>query len=152
MKKSQLLHAPIFRLAHMTAKGDGSAITLQFFPPSKDYGDGHVTITLANQLQISPESYNWADAESFDLDFIELSLMLQVLRGETEENRIRRNGQDGAFQVLNFRHEIYNAGRYSLLLTNHGGNLRHFALNNAEALGVSVALEAALARCVFPNL
>lgn len=145
----------MIRLTHMTARGDGSAITLQFFPPSKDCGDGHVTITLANQLQISPESYNWADAVSIDLDFVELSLMLQVFRGETESINGARglrhlNDEDNSFVVLCFMREVY--GGYSVTMTDRGGNLRHFAFTSAEALGVSVALETALARCVFPNL
>ena len=160
---------PTLALYHANGKGTGSAIKLELYPARVgDLDSGAIYATIAPQstfgdLGSTPPIYprfDWGNAVKVRLDFTDLAMLLQVLRGETEridDGKGRFHHYAYKCQAIRFRHIIEPVCGYSLEVyetstnANAQANKRNarIFLSTAEALGLSFAIEHSFAAIAF---
>ena len=160
---------PTLALYHANGKGTGSAMKLELYPAKiGDPNSGAIYVTIAQQSSFGDRAsippiyptFDWDNSLKVKLGFTDLAKVLQVLRGETESI----NDGKGLFrcyadkwQRIGFRHVIEPLAGYSMDVvealdknehTNMDRRIRIF-LSNAEALGLSLAIEHSFAAIAF---
>lgn len=158
---------PSLTLYHANGKGTGSAVKLTL-RPATTINPGVVIADIAPQTSLCDRSstppvyprFDWDNALKVKLDFTDLAKVLQVLRGETEsvddgKGFFHRYADN--YQLIKFRHMIEPVCGYSLEVyktsTNDGERVNESTarifLSNAEALGLSLAIEHSFAAIAF---
>ena len=160
---------PTLALYHANGKGTGSAMKLELYPARVgDLDSGAIYVTIAPQSTFGDRSstppiyprFDWGNAIKVKLDFSDLSKMLQVLRGETEsidDGKGLLHCYNDKFQRIGFRHVVEPIMGYSMDVMEasdkdehtHMDRRMHFFLSNAEALGLSLAIEHSFAAIAF---
>lgn len=160
---------PTLALYHANGKGTGSAMKLQLYPARVgDLDSGAIYATIASQSSLgdrrsTPPVYprfDWDNALKVKLDFDDLAKILQVLRGETEsinDGKGLLHCYSDKWQRIGFRHVIEPLAGYSMEVMEaadkdehtHMDRRIHFFLSNAEALGLSLAIEHSFAAITF---
>lgn len=160
---------PSLTFYHANGKGTGSAMKLELYPARVgDPDSGAIYATIATQSSLgdrrsTPPVYprfDWDNALKVKLDFTDLSKVLQVLRGETEsidEGKGLFHRYADKYQLIKFRHMIEPVCGYSLEVYETSANdgervnesTARIFLSNAEALGLSLAIEHSFAAIAF---
>ena len=160
---------PSLAFYHANGKGTGSAMKMELYPARVGNPDsGAIYATIAPQASVGDRSstppiyprFDWDNALKVKLDFTDLTMILQVLRGETEsidDGKGLFHRYDDKCQVIKFRHMIEPVCGYSMEVTealvdvnaqNREREVRIF-LSTAEALGMSLAIEHSFASLAF---
>ena len=161
--------SPEFALYHANAKGTGCAVKVKFHPwDVEKVREPFVSIEFAPQKSLEQggqfAQFDWAHSLPVKFDFHDLTVMLQVLRGEIEsvnDNRGFLQVTQIAKTTIRFRHTLEPVSGYAfevyreLRAPNAGEEVErraYFYLKPSEALGIACAIEYALAHIVFPNI
>lgn len=158
---------PTLALYHANGKGTGSAMKLQLYPARVgDLDSGAIYATIAPQSTLgdrrsTPPIYprfDWDNAIKIRLDFDDLAKVLQVLRGETEsidDGKGLFHRYADKCQLIKFRHTVEPVCSYALEVVETFADAQyhereaHIFLSNAEALGLSLAIEHSFAAISF---
>jgi len=160
---------PMLALYHANGKGTGSAMKLELYPARVgDLDSGAIYATIARQSSLGDRrstppiypSFDWDDALKVKLDFDDLAKVLQVLRGETEsidDGKGLLHCYADKWQRIGFHHVIEPLAGYSMDIMEASDKDEHtnmdrriyFFLSNAEALGLSIAIEHSFAAISF---
>ncbi|MBR4615902.1 MAG: hypothetical protein IKO55_09880 [Kiritimatiellae bacterium] len=165
-KKQQLgRYRPNLCFYHANAKGTGSAVKMNLHP-AHDNTDGSIMLTIANQLTIGDRTaqkptfatFDWDNAICVKLDFGDLSLVLQVLRGMQESindgKGLYHRSHRGA-TVIRLTHRIEPSPGYILEVcrkpfdAGEAEGRACFTFSASEALGVCEALTGAMCFVCF---
>ena len=136
-------------------KGTGCAVKMNLHPAHDDT-DGCIMLTMANQLTVGNRmgpnptfpTYDWEHALTVKLDFNDLTLVLQVLRGETESinegKGLYHRSPRGATNIR-LSHLVDPVSGYALDISRRSGKegeetRAHFLFGPAEALGICEAI------------
>lgn len=160
---------PALAFYHANAKGTGCAVKMTLHPATVDAigitTDGCIWLEIAQQMTIGNRMgpnltfprFDWDNRMTAKLDFNDICLILQVLRGETEEindgKGIYKRTACG-FTVIKFRHIIDPIIGYALELTSRivdkGEDVRvNFLMSPAEALGICEAFSGSMRLIAF---
>jgi hypothetical protein len=159
---------PSLALYHANGKGTGSAMKMELYPLKiGNLDSGAIYATIARQSSLGDRrstppiypSFDWDNALKVKLDFTDLAKALQVLRGETEsidDGKGLFHRYADKCQVIKFRHMIEPVCGYSLEVHETFIDDKHvnesterIFLSNAEALGLSLAIEHSFAAIAF---
>lgn len=158
---------PTLVLYHANGKGTGSAMKLQLYPARVgDLDSGAIYATIASQSSLgdrrsTPPVYprfDWGNAIKIRLDFNDLAKMLQVMRGETEsidDGKGLFHRYADKCQLVKFRHTVEPVCGYTLEVVETFSDAqyreleKHIFLSNAEALGLSLAIEHSFGAIAF---
>lgn len=150
-------YEPALGFYHANAYGTGCALKITLHP-AHESTDGCIQIKFANQdTEGFCPRFDWDNAIDIKLGFVEVASVLQVLRGETESIG------DGAGIFIraphyctrfSMRHMVDPLPGYTLEAYRHdlktgADTAWHMHLNNAEALGLCLALEQVMAVLAF---
>ena len=155
---------PKLAFYHPNAKGTGCAIILELYPATKEH-EGFILCSFANQMTVGNSmganptfpTFDWENSVDVVLDFDDLCVILQVLRGETESIG---NGH-GIFhkckeycQKIQLRHLIDPVCGYSFEVVEtpaNGGDEKrvHMLLSPAESLGLFEAIHGSMYLIAF---
>ena len=162
-------YRPALAFYHDNARGTGCAVKMTLRPATVDEAgtttDGCIWLEIAQQMTVGNRMgpnptfprFDWDNRMTAKLDFNDICLILQVLRGETEEI----NDGKGIYKrtacgltVIKFRHIIDPVSGYSLELyaTHAGGgeeSRAHFLMSPAEALGICEAFTGSMRLIAF---
>lgn len=158
-------YRPKFTLYKANGRGTGSAVHLELHPAHDDV-DGSIFLTLACQktvgnVQAPTPTYStfaWDTAMTVKLDFNDLTQILQVFRGEVESvnnDRGLYHQSQGVCTTIKFHHVLEGSGGYALELYRstpgrpNADRNGFFFFSNAEALGLSAAIENSLGVICF---
>ena len=149
-------HRPALSFYHANGKGTGSALTVALEKATADC-DGRLLVGLAPQESDAAfPCFDWPREVCVSLGVVDVCLLLQVLRGETESVADGKGlyiVRDGDRIRLCFRHMVEPINGYSLevyaLLP--GGEERRvgIVLSSAEALGLCAAVEGGMTAMCF---
>ena len=162
-------YRPTLAFYHANAKGTGSALKLALNPARVgNPNSGAIYATIARQASLGDRTstppiyprFDWDNALKVKLDFTDLAMVLQVLRGETEsidDGKGLFHRYADKCQVIKFRHMIEPICGYSLEVYETSTNANAQAserkacifLSTAEALGLSLAIEHSFASIAF---
>ena len=155
---------PCLRFYHPNGKGTGCAMVMKLRPADATQ-DGFITVSIANQMTVGNPTgdnptyptFDWENRVDVVLDFNDICVILQVLRGETESI-----GNDhGIFhkckeycQRIQLRHLIDPVFGYSFEVfekqANGGEEKRvHMLLSPAESLGIYEAITSSMYLITF---
>lgn len=160
---------PTLKLYHANAKGTGCALSLSLYPLRiGDLESGAILATFAPQVTLGDRrttppvypTFDWDnDSVTVRLDFDDLAKMLQVFRGETEsieDGKGLYHVTKERRQVIKLRHMVEPICGYSFEVYekcetggDEGERTAHIFLSNAEALGLSLAIEHSFASIAF---
>ena len=145
------------------AKGTGCAMKMELHP-AHGQTDGSIMVTLANQMTIGDRRgpnptfphFDWENAICVKLDFIDLSKMLQVFRGECEsieEGRGLVHRSPSGLAYIRLEHLVEPIPGYKLEVEFFAGagsvEKRTVMLMPYEALGLVAAIESSLGVICF---
>lgn len=153
---------PKLSFYHANARGTGCALFLELIP-AKWCEDGYVIMTLANQTVDKNEkppvfpTFEMGNPIVVKLDFMDLSKILQVLRGECEsidDGRGLYHRSASTTTAIRFSHVLDPMCGYTLdvtRMTNGKRDEEHatIVLTSAEACGLAEALRMALGLVAF---
>ena len=158
------VYRPSLRFYHANAKGTGCAMRLELHP-AHDRVDGSIFACLANQMTVGDRQgpnptfprFDWENAITVKLDFSDLSMILQVLRGECEDLQDGRGLFHRSTQAntrIALRHLVEAPGGYSLDVFRtalRGGDERraHILISTSEATGLAEAIAGSMAVISF---
>lgn len=156
-------YRPSLAFYKANANGTGSAMKMELHPAHGDTA-GCIMMYLASQKTVGDyrgpnpiyPTFDWENAICVKLDFIDLSKMLQVFRGECEsieEGRglVHRSPKGLTYIKLAHLVEPLPGYMFEVKRTRQGeddGSLRIF-LTPAEALGTVMAIESSMGVLVF---
>ena len=139
-------------LCHPNANGTGCAARMSVVPATC-YNEGALKVLLARQG--SNSSFDWDDALEVNLDFDDVSKMLEVLRGMTESI----NEEKGIYAkaatlcaIFKFRHVVEPVNGYCMEIHSSDDNVKSQAvmfLSPSEAMGLSIAVENSMSAIAF---
>ena len=155
---------PKLAFYHPNAKGTGCAIILELYPATKEH-EGFILCSFANQMTVGNPTgddptyptFDWENSVDIVLDFNDLCVILQVLRGETESI----GSGHGIFhkckeycQKIQLLHLIDPVCGYSFEVYEKqakGGEERraHMLLSPAESLGICEAITSSMYLITF---
>ena len=145
------------------AKGTGSAMKMELHP-AHDQTSGCIMMSLASQKTVGDyrgpnpiyPTFDWENAICVKLDFIDLSKMLQVFRGECESideglGLVHRSPKGLAYIKLAHLVEPIHGYRLEVKLYAGEGCIeqRSIMLMPCEALGLVAAIESSLGIICF---
>lgn len=154
---------PSLAFYHANSRGTGSAVKFSVIP-AEGQKDGHLKLTIANQLTAGDRTakvptyptFDWDDAKTVFLDFLDISKILQVLRGETEQIEDGKglyhiSTEGSAF--INLRHIVDPFAGYVLEVRStkcdHETKEYHIVFGCAEACGLTEAIGGVMHRIAF---
>ena len=156
-------YRPRLMFYHANARGAGCALQLELHP-AHDNTDGSIWLCAANQMTVGdrrgPEPtyarFDWEHKITVKLDFMDLSKILQVFRGETESleggKGLIHNSPTATTRIL-LRHITDPIQGYSFELyrsAKTGEDERtHFLFLPSEALGLSEAIAGSMSVISF---
>ena len=146
------------------AKGTGSAMKMELHP-AHDQTSGCIMMSLASQKTVGDyrgpnpiyPTFDWENAICVKLDFIDLSKMLQVFRGECEsieEGRGLVHRSPKGLTYIKLAHQVDPIPGYTLEVKRCAGEGRHdqrafMPIAPYEALGLTAAIEDSLGVICF---
>ena len=145
------------------AKGTGSAMKMELHPAHGDTA-GCIMMSLASQKTVGDyrgpnpiyPTFDWENAICVKLDFIDLSKMLQVFRGEyesIEDGRGLVHRSPSGLTYIRLAHLVEPIPGYRLEVEFHAGaggvEKRTVMLAPYEALGLTAAIESSLGVICF---
>lgn len=134
---------PSLTIYHPSPLGVDSALRLKLIPFEYEKpNSGKLVITIALH---DGADYDWSRALYENLDFEDVSRMLQVFRGETESINDGAGITHWWTHKFNMSHVICG---YKMMLSD-GNRTYEFMLKPAEALGISLAIEQSMSKLVF---
>ena len=156
-------YRPSLALYRANANGTGSAMKMELHPAHGDTA-GCIMVTLASQKTVGDyrgpnpvyPSFDWENAICVKLDFIDLSKMLQVFRGECEsieEGRGLVHRSPKGLTYIKLAHLIEPIPGYRIEVMLCDGVMivekRAIILAPYEALGLTAAIESSLGVLCF---
>lgn len=163
-KLEEIINSTRLELYHPNAKGTGCAMAMVLHP-ADPMQIGFISVSIANQMTVgnptgdnpTHPTFDWVNSVDVVLDFNDLCVILQVLRGETESI-----GSDhGIFhkckeycQKIQLRHLIDPVCGYSFEVFEkqaNGGEEKcvHMLLSPAESLGICEAITGSMYLIAF---
>ena len=157
------IYRPALTLYKANAKCTGSAIKTELHPANGDTA-GCIMMSLASQKTVGDyrgpnpiyPTFDWENAICVKLDFIDLSKMLQVFRGECESiedgrGLVHRSPKGLAYIKLAHLIEPIPGYRLEVKLCDGAGIVekRTVMLMPCEALGLTAAIESSLGVICF---
>ena len=157
------IYRPALTLYRANAKGTGSAMKMELHPAHGQTG-GSIMMSLASQKTVGDyrgpnpiyPTFDWENAICVKLDFIDLSKMLQVFRGEyesIEEGRGLVHRSPSGLTYIKLAHLIEPIPGYKLDVKLCNGVViveqRSIMLAPYEALGLTAAIESSLGVICF---
>ena len=156
---------PKLAFYHQNMKGTGCAVSMDLHPAHDD-SDGCIMLRMAKQSVVADRSgpnptfarFDWEHGICVKLNFTDLSLILQVLRGECEaigpEGRGVYHKSLTGMTRISFRHIVEPASAFGLGLnktfTNGGAEQStYIVFSSAEAHGLCQALEGVMPVVAF---
>ena len=147
---------PSLTFYHANAKRTGGAVKFALCPATAET-DGHISLTLANQTAEGLPRFDWQNAITVKLDFVEVCKVLQVLRGECEsidDGRGTFHRSPRHATVFVFRHVVEPVSCYSLEVSQRDMETgavasSRFVLTMPEAIGVCCSLEQSMGVLAF---
>ena len=145
------------------AKGTGSAMKMELHP-AHDQTSGCIMMSLASQKTVGDyrgpnpiyPTFDWENAICVKLDFIDLSKMLQVFRGECEsidDGRGLVHRSPSGLTYIKLEHLVDPIPGYRLEVEFYAGEgrieKRTVMLAPYEALGLTAAIESSLGVICF---
>lgn len=142
---------PTWTMYHPNGKGTGSALRLELHP-AHDNADGRIIATLAPQKTVGMSNgtertlptFDWEKAIRLKLDYLDLTEILQVLRGYCEsiaDGKGLFHRTTTANMVIKFEHRIEPVCGYMLDVVRppNGGEIERvsFFMRQTEALALS---------------
>ena len=149
---------PNWTMFNPNAKGTGSALRLELHPASPD-ADGAIFATIAPQKTVGTvgateliiPTFDWEKAIRLKLNYLDLTEILQVLRGYCEsiaDGKGLFHRTTKANMVIKFEHRIEPVCGYMLYVARRpiGGEIERvsFFLRRAEAIALSDVIANAL--------
>ena len=158
------VNLPCLRFYHPNARGTGCAMVMKLRPADATH-DGFIVVSFANQMTIGNPTgdnptypkFDWENRVDVVLDFNDLCVIPQVLRGETEsicEGRGIFRKYKECCQKIQMRHLVEPVCGYSIEvveMTANGGDEKrvHMFLLPAEALGLCEAIHGSMYLIAF---
>lgn len=158
------VNLPCLRFYHPTARGTGCAMVMKLRPADSTQS-GFISVSIANQMTVGNPTgdnptyptFDWENRVDIVLDFNDLCVILQVLRGETEsvcEGRGIFRKYKGCCQKIQMRHLVEPVCGYAfevLETSANGGNEKrvHMLLSPAESLGICEAITGSMYLIAF---
>ena len=154
---------PALAFCKANAKGSGCAMKMELHPAHGDTS-GCIMATLASQKTVGDyrgpnpiyPTFDWENAICVKLDFIDLSKMLQVFRGEyesIEDGRGLVHRLPSGLVYIRLEHLVEPIPGYRLEVEFHAGagsvEKRTVMLAPFEALGLTAAIESSLGVICF---
>ena len=152
------------RFYHPNAKGTGCAMSMSL-RPADTIGGGYIAVSIANQMTVGDPTgdnptyptFDWENGVYIVLDFNDLCVILQVLRGETEsicEGRGIFHKYKKCHRKIQLRHLIEPVCGYMFevveVSANGGGEKRmRMLLSPAESLGICEAIAGSMYLIAF---
>ena len=164
MSEGCYINRPRLEFYHPNARGTGCAMAMALHPADSTK-NGFISVSIANQMTVGNPTgdnptyptFDWENSVDVVLDFNDICVILQVLRGETESI-----GNDhGIFhkckeycQRIQLRHLIDPVCCYSFEVfekqANGGEEKRvHMLLSPAESLGICEAITSSMYLITF---
>ena len=164
MSEGCYINRPRLEFYHPNARGTGCAMAMALHPADSTK-NGFISVSIASQMTVGNPTgdnptyptFDWENSVDVVLDFNDLCVILQVLRGETESIG---NGH-GIFhkykeycQKIQLRHLIDPVCGYSLEVVEipaNGGEEKHvhMLLSPAESLGICEAITGSMYLITF---
>ena len=156
-------YRPSLAFYKANAKGSGCAMKMELHP-AHDQTSGYIMMSLASQKTVGDyrgpnpiyPTFDWENAICVKLDFIDLSKMLQVFRGECEsieEGRGLVHRSPKGLTYIRLEHLIDPIPGYRLEVEFSAGagsvEQRTIMLAPYEALGLTAAIESSLGVICF---
>ena len=154
-KLEEIINSTRLELYHPNAKGTGCAMAMVLHPADSTQ-NGFIAVSIANQLTVGNPTgdnptyptFDWENSVDFVLDFNDLCVILQVLRGETEsvcEGRGIFRKYKECCQKIQLYHLVDPVCGYSLEVYEtraSGGEEKRVRvlLSPAESLGICEAI------------
>lgn len=154
---------PSLAFCHANPCVTGSAVKFSVIP-AEGQNDGRLKLTIANQLTAGDRTakvptfptFDWDNAKTVLLDFLEISKILQVFRGETEQiddGKGLYHVSNVGMTFVNLRHIVEPIVGYVLEVRStkrdHETKEYHIVLGCAEALGLAEAIGGSMHRIAF---
>ena len=164
MNEGCYINRPRLEFYHPNAKGTGCAMVMKL-RQADTTGGGYIVASFANQMTVGNPTgddptyptFDWENSVDIVLDFNDLCVILQVLRGETEsvcDGRGIFRKYNGCCQKIQMRHLVEPVCGYSfevLEMTANGGDERrvHMLMSPAESLGIYEAITGSMHLIAF---
>lgn len=157
------INRPALTLFKANAKGTGSAMKMELHP-AHDQTSGCIMMSLASQKTVGDyrgpnpiyPTFDWENAICVKLDFIDLSKMLQVFRGECEsieEGRGLVHRSSSGLTYIKLAHLVDPIPGYMFevkrMKQGEDDCSSRILLTPAEALGTVMAIESSMGVLVF---
>ena len=164
MSEGYSVNLPCLRFYHPNAKGTGCAMVMKLRPADSTQ-DGFIVVSFANQMTVGNMNcdnptfpkFDWENRVDVVLDFNDLCVILQVLRGETESigdglgifHRYKE-----CCQRIQMRHLIDPVCGYSFEVFETSANRSdekrvHMLLSPAESLGICESIAGSMYLIAF---
>lgn len=163
-KLEEIINSTRLELYHPNAKGTGCAMAMVLHP-ADPMQIGFISVSIANQMTVgnptgdnpTHPTFDWVNSVDVVLDFNDLCVILQVLRGETEsvcEGRGIFRKYNERCQKIQLRHLIDPVCGYSFEVVEtpaNGGEEKrvHMLLSPAESLGLYEAIHGSMYLIAF---
>ena len=158
------VNRPRLEFCHPNTKGTGCAMVMAL-SPSDSTQNGFIAVSIANQLTVGNPTgdnptyptFDWENSVDFVLDFNDLCVILQVLRGETEsicDGRGIFHKYKECCQNIRLSHLVDPVCGYLFEVVeasaNGGGDKRmRMLLSPAESLGIYESIEGSMYLIAF---
>lgn len=164
MSEGCSVNLPCLRLYHPNARGTGCAMVMKL-RPADTTGGGYIVVSFANQMTVGNPTgdnptfpkFDWENRVDVVLDFNDLCVILQVLRGDTEsvcEGRGIFRKYNRCCQNIRLSHLVDPVCGYLFEVVevseNGGGEKRmRMLLSPAESLGIHEAITGSMYLIAF---
>ena len=160
------VNRPLLMLYHPNRKGTGCAMAMEL-RPADSTRSGFISVSIANQMTVGNPTgdnptfprFDWENSVDVLLDFNDLCVILQVLRGETESigdghgifHKCKR-----CCRRIQLRHLVDPVCGYSFEVVEtpaNGGEEKrvHMLLSPAESLGLCESISGSMYLIAFGN-
>lgn len=148
---------------HANSKGTGCALSVKLFRADEER-DGYYEFRLANQMTVGDRfganptlpTFDWDNSIDFNVGFVEVCKLLQVLRGETEDiddGKGMRIMSEKTNTIFKFRHVIDHVFGYHIDVSQRASSgyesYATMLLSPAESLGLCEAIAGSIHSVVF---
>ena len=164
MSEGCSVNRPCLEFYHPNAKGTGCSMAMALHPADSTQS-GFISVSIANQMTVGNPTgdnptyptFDWENSVDIVLDFNDLCVILQVLRGETEsvgEGRGIFHKCKEYCQKIQLRHLIDPVCGYSFEVYEKQANVGeekrvNMLLSPAESLGICEAIEGSMCLIAF---
>ena len=164
MNEGCYINRPRLEFYHPNAKGTGCAMAMALRPADSTQS-GFISVSIANQMTVGNSvgdnptypTFDWENCMDIVLDFNDLCVILQVLRGETEsigDGRGIFHKYKECCQKIQLRHLIDPVCGYMFedfdTPANGGEEKRvHMLVSPAESLGIYEAIAGSMCLITF---